>query len=287
MGLAILCLGLAIMLSSVLLFSRAAATAQFLSGCHWRHMRGLGKFVQHCARDRATRREHGDRKVGSPFPPTFRGGRSRSYRYPHGSPRKPHDDPPLPTDVPLEPTFLGNVFAASRQRILHTDGLYLQGCWHVLLAVLPQEHRVRLEVTSAALLSRAQAVTWSVVSVVWAVWLPDLTWKALWVLGCLVGAYGGYRGMCAAAGSYCDQMEAIVSVNRPLLYEKLGLPPVMLTPDQQRKRQERFGIKGPYSLPGPGSLTWPPVPETGVTDSRPDLSTSVTAVLARGMIWAS
>jgi len=102
----------AVAASSLVVFSHAAATAQFLAGRNWR-------------------------------------------RYPHGTPRQQHDESPRDVEVSLQPTFLGNVFAASGQRVWIVNGLHLHRCWQILITILPQADLTRLQAGLAELLLRA------------------------------------------------------------------------------------------------------------------------------------
>jgi type II secretory pathway pseudopilin PulG len=247
---ALLCLLAAVVASSLAVFSRTAETAQFLSGANWRLLSHLGIRLQEGARRRATNRAHPNRVIAHDTPTTrrttSRDGRGTWRRYPHGSPRLDHDDPRRLSDVALQPTLLGNVFAASQQRVMVDNGIGLDRCWYVLLVVLPQTELANLQAGTAALLSRTQTFVFCLATSAWAVWLPGWL-KAPWILVWLVIAYGAYRGMCAAAGHYCAKMEGIISINRSLLYQKLDLPPLMPTITEQQRRAEQFGVYGPYT----------------------------------------
>ena len=248
----------AVTASSLLVFSRAAETTQFLSGVNWSLLRHLGIRLQEGARRRATNRAHPNREIAPDTPTgrraTSKDGRGAWRRYPHGSPRLAHGDPPRPHDMALEPTLLGNVFAASQQRVMVDNGLRLDRCWHVLLVTLPPTELAQLQVGSATLLSRTQTFIFCVATSGWAVWLPGWL-KALWIPVWLVIAYFSYRGMCAAAGRYCATMEGVISTNRSLLYEKLELPPLMPTIAEQQRRAEQFGVYGPYSRIDPRAIS--------------------------------
>ncbi|MGH3784472.1 MAG: hypothetical protein ACRDRO_28590 [Pseudonocardiaceae bacterium] len=120
-------------------FARAAEITQFLCGTGWSQRR-LFVFFQHHFRERLIKRGYGPRGLPSGsvhVRPISNRCRQRANRYPHGAPRKPHDDLPRLVDMPLEPTFLGNVFAAMHQHILATHGLRLASCWELLLRCCP------------------------------------------------------------------------------------------------------------------------------------------------------
>jgi hypothetical protein len=232
-----------IFITAEAVFTRAAKVTQFLSGTRWSKRR-LFVFFQDHFRERLIKRGYGSRDVS---PGSVRARRinirslRRANRYPHGMPRTPHDDPPRLVDVPLEPTFLGNVFAALHQRILATHGLRLASCWELLLSVLPDDAMKKLVAPSSVVLVRAQIVIWAVMNCIWAVWLDNWLWRAGWVFTWLAVAYLAYRELCTAAGKYCDRLGAIVFAHRWLLYEVAKLPSPKSTADELRTGLELSG----------------------------------------------
>ncbi|MDQ3152492.1 MAG: hypothetical protein M3R63_12480 [Actinomycetota bacterium] len=215
----------AILFTAQAVFARAAEVTQFLSGTRWSKRRLL-VFLQYRFRKRLVKRGYGslDLSAGSDrVRPVNIRCRLRADRYPHGSPRKPHEDPPQPprsVDVPLEPTFLGNVFAAMHQHILAVHGLRLQSCWTFLLMVLPDDKKANLLISSSVVLTKTQSVSWALMNCIWVVWIPGALWKIGWVCGWLAVAYFAYRGVRTAAGVYCDELRAIVVSYRFQLYER-------------------------------------------------------------------
>jgi hypothetical protein len=249
---AVLCLVVAVAATSLAAFSQAADTTLFLSGCNWRLLRWPGTWLQEHARKRATDRAFPGWKTppktaDRPLP-TGRDGRGSWLRYPLGPSRQKPDDPPLLRDVPLEPTFLGNVFAASWQRVLDWDGLLLNSrIWQALLTFLPQQDVARLQAESADLLLRAQTIVFCIATSAWAVWLPGWQWKACWVLVWLLIAYATYRKMCGAAGRYCDCVEGIIALHGSELHKRLGVPPLVRTIDEQLGRATHLGFLRPHA----------------------------------------
>lgn len=239
---AALCLVIGMVASS--LFSRATSAEQFLAGCNWWRLKGLGLLLQDRARRRATERAHPNREIpaGVDAPPRLpsRDGRATWRHYPHGTPRKQLDGPGRRTDIALEPTFLGNVFAACQQRIIVDNDLELSVCWRILLAILPADEQARLGARSVALVSRIQAVPLSAATAVWAVWLPGTAWKVVWVIAWLTITYVVYRETCKAAGRYCDCIEALIIVHRDVLRQKLN------SPREQLRKWAPF--TGPYGI---------------------------------------
>lgn len=218
--------------------ARAADVTQFLSGTRWSKRRLLVYF-QHHYRERLINRGYGSR---NPAPGADRirqvnlRCRLRADRYPQGVgiSRKPLKDPPRLVDVRLEPTFLGNVFAATNQYILAMHGLRLHSCWKLLLVVLPDAEKENLRASSSMVLSRVQIVIWAVMNCIWVVWIPGVQWEIGWVCGWLAVAYFAYRGLCTAAGGYCEELRMIVVAHRFLLYEKVNFPLPKSTRDEMR-----------------------------------------------------
>jgi hypothetical protein len=216
--------------------ARAVEVTQFLSGTRWSKRR-LFVFLQYRFRERLIKRGYGSRDLSAGSdrvrPVNIR-CRLRADRYPHGVPRKPHEYPPQPVDVPLEPTFLGNVFAAMHQHILAVHGLRLQSCWKLLLMVLPDDKKANLLTSSSVVLAKAQSVIWALMNCIWVVWIPGALWKIGWVYGWLVVAYLAYRGVCTAAGVYCDELRAIIFAYQFDLYKRVNFKPPTSTADAPR-----------------------------------------------------
>ena len=66
------------------------------------------------------------------------------------------------------------------------------------------------------------------------VWIPGALWKTGWVCGWLAVAYLAYRGVCTAAGVYCDELRAIVSAYHFDLYKRVNFSPPTSTADARR-----------------------------------------------------
>jgi hypothetical protein len=251
---AALCLVVAVAATSLAVFSQATDATRFLTGGGWHRLRQPGVRLQAHARRRATNRafpgwEHPPKAPGSPLRAS-KDGLGSWLRYPYGSSRHEPEDPPLLPDVPLAPTLLGNVFAASRQRVLDWDGLSLHsGNWQALLSVLEERDLATLRAEWSDLLLRTQTVIFCVATAVWAVWLPDWQWQAFWVPAWLAVAYVTYRRVCHAASRYCVCIEAIIPPYLAKLCERYGFPPLMVTIDEQQKRRGRWGVSGPYAPP--------------------------------------
>jgi hypothetical protein len=253
---------IALIITAEIVVTPVAEVTQFLSGSRWSKRR-LFVWLQHRTRERSVRRGYGPRDLSSDSarvrPISIR-SRLRADRYPQGMPRKRHDDPPRLVDVELEPTFLGNVFAATHQYILAVYGLRLHSCWKPLLIVLPPDDAAKLTASSGVVLARAEAVIWAVLTCVWAVWFDGTLWKIGWVLGWLTIAYLAYRGVCTAAGAYCDDLRAMVFVHRLLLYKAANFPLPKSTADELRTGPELSGYLDRCGPPPPIKFRSPTTP---------------------------
>jgi hypothetical protein len=156
----------------------------------------------------------------------------------------------------LEPTRLGNVFAATQQRILIRHGLRMDSCQWLLLGVMPAEKRTELEALSGAVLRRVHALEWFVLTTAWAFLLPGTAAKVVWVVVCLLAAHWAYREICRASGDYCEVLEVIVLTSRPALYRAVGFSVPKSTGDDRRKGRELSGYLDPRE-PVDVALDWP------------------------------
>ncbi|MGH3533134.1 MAG: hypothetical protein ACRDQG_00250 [Pseudonocardiaceae bacterium] len=256
-------LGIAmILITAESVFANAAEFTQFLSGTRW-SKRWLFVFLQYHFRERLIRRGYGSRDL----PAGSQRARStsircrlRADRYPQGVPRKPHEDPPRLVDVPLEPTFLGNVFAATYQLILATYGLRLPSCWKFLLPVLPADKKADLQASSSVVLARAQSVIWALMNCIWMVWIQGAVGKIEWTCGWLAVAYLAYRFLCEAADVYCDELRAVVFHYRFRLYESAHFPLPKSIAEELRVGPKLSGYLDRNGPPESVMFKWPADP---------------------------
>ncbi len=209
--------GVFLVSATILAFPRW--TLELLCGRGW-GWRKLGEHCQEIAWER-----HADR--------VRKGRRHRIRCYPWGA--HGEEDGVEPDDVQLEPTRLGNVFAAAQHRIASRHGLRMDSCQWLLLAVMPAERRIELEALSGAVLRRVHALEWFLLTASWAFFLPGGAAKAGWVAVCLLAAHWAYREICQASADYCEVLEVAVLTNRPALYRAVGFPVPKSTADDRRK----------------------------------------------------
>lgn len=118
----------------------------------------------------------------------------------------------------LMPTRLGIVLRAAESGVEDKYGIDPVGCWPALRLVLPDA--TRTEVT-AARASLDTAATWSLWSVLVAVWVVFTPWA---VLVALVAAAAAYPNLLGTAGRYGELVGAAFALHRGLLYDALGRP---------------------------------------------------------------
>ena len=234
-----------VFLVSATILSSPRWTLELLCGRGW-WWRKPGEYFQGIAWERQAERVRNDRP-------------SRIRWYPWGDPGG--EDHAESTDFRLEPTRLGNVFAAAQHRIDLRHGLRMDSCQWLLLAVLPAEKRAELETLSGAVLRRVHVVEWFLLTAAWAFLLPGAAAKAGWVVVCVLAAHWAYREICRAAADYCELLEVAVLTNRPALYRAVGFPVPMSLKDARRKgralsgyldSQEEVEMVLCWPLPGDG-----------------------------------
>lgn len=239
-----------VIILSTIVLALAPATLTFLHGGWW--WRRLGTWRQRAARNKhKNRAQKGDRHRCGRYPqgvpsttvkPSLRDRWRRLSR--KGKPEKQKKPPPGRTfhaiDVPLQPTRLGNVFAAAQQRIVAKHGFRMNSCRRLLVEVMSQEKRAELEALIGSVMRRVHTMNWFLLATVWAVFLPGAYWM-LWVAACLSMAHWMYREVCQAACEYCDALEAVVTVHRKQLYHAVGFPLPKSTEDELRRGGELSG----------------------------------------------
>jgi hypothetical protein len=113
------------------------------------------------------------------------------------------------------PTSLGNILRAAEERIASRYGLDVIVCWPRLWLLLPDATRRDLGDARDALDSIAVAWLWSVLFLLWTVWMP---WAALISFAGVVLAY---RWIVDAATVYCTLLESVFDLYRGELYKAI------------------------------------------------------------------
>ncbi|ANZ41309.1 hypothetical protein BBK82_40450 [Lentzea guizhouensis] len=208
------CLTGAMVLSYCLLFSQATSATSVLTGADWPRWPGrAGRWLE------SKRRKHTKRQAA--LTPPVRRAQAGLRWFPHGQPghvvREAEGDDPA-----LEPTRLGNVFAAATQHVRDQHGMELNACWRHLLAVASPTEITNLEFASRVLLGHAQAVLWLLASLFWVPLLPGTTAKLVATAALLWLARVFYRRMCQAAAHYCDGLETVIQAHAAELLKRAG-----------------------------------------------------------------
>jgi hypothetical protein len=123
-----------------------------------------------------------------------------------------------PSPDRLLPTRLGNILRASEDRPSEKYGLDGVACWPRLWLLLPAGVKDDVANARNRLDSAALVMFWSLLFVVWSLWI---WWAAL--LG-LLAAIFSYRAMLAAAADYAALFEACFDTHRLALYAALHWP---------------------------------------------------------------
>jgi hypothetical protein len=231
----LLAFAVAALVVSAMVMAGSYLTLDLLHGrSFWWH--GIGTWRQERARY-----AHGERD---------RAGRdNRTKWYPYG--------PLTDDDVDLiQPTRLGNIFAAAHQRIVERNGLHLGSCLRLLRHVMVDDKRADLDRTLAELARRVQLLEWLVLGAVWFLLLPATTAKVIWVLGCLLAVAWMYREVCTKAMEYCDELETVVLLNRYKLYRAVGLAPPASTADEPKMGRDLCAYLDRRESAVPLALRW-------------------------------
>jgi hypothetical protein len=124
----------------------------------------------------------------------------------------------FPENDYIMPTKLGNILRAAETRPEQKYGLNVIICWPRLWLLLPETVRKELGEARAGLDAATLAFVWSLLFVIWGVWL----WWAIPVG--LLAAYFSYQRMLSMSEGYGDLLESVYDVYRPALYKALRWP---------------------------------------------------------------
>jgi hypothetical protein len=116
------------------------------------------------------------------------------------------------------PTALGNVLRAAELRPQEKYGLESTVCYPRLWLVLPEGTKKDLAQARSAIDTAARACCWSVIFMIWSVWI---WWAA--PVG-LAGAWVAYRWTLEAAGVYASLLDSAFDIHRNALYAALRWP---------------------------------------------------------------
>ncbi|MET9227609.1 hypothetical protein [Lentzea sp. NPDC003310] len=227
----IACVVVAMVVSHCLWFGEAMAVTSLLTGTHWpRPARFAGAWLESKRRKRIKRR--------ALETPPVRRAQAELHRFPHNGRLRGREVPPQ-EDLPLEPTRLGNVFAAAAEHVRDERGLELQSCWPHLKSVATSTEMTNLEFASRVLLTRAQALMWLLASLGWLPLLPGTPPKLAFAALALALARVFYGRMCQAAAHYCDSLETVVHTHEAVLLKRAGRSASL--PSQRSLRLRRPG----------------------------------------------
>lgn len=222
------CLTVGMVLSYFLLFGQATRMTSMLTGTEWpRWLRHVGTRLE-SARRRRTKRQT---NMTPPVPRAL----AAIVWFPHrpAEHEAEHDHPTL------EPTRLGNVFAAAAQHVRDRHRMDLHTCWRHLPGVATSTEITNLEFASRVLLGQTQAVMWLLTSLAWVPLLPGWTAKAVAAAGVLVLSRMFYRRMCQSAMLYCSGLETVIEKHETELLKHSGRS--VSPPSQRSLRLRRPG----------------------------------------------
>jgi hypothetical protein len=131
----------------------------------------------------------------------------------------------------LMPTRLGNVLRAAEDGVEDKYGIDPVRCWPALWLMLPDATRTEVASARATLDTAATWTLWSMLLAVWAVFTP---WA---VLLTVVTAVAAYRNLLGTATRYGGLVDATFALHRGLLYDALGHPRPVQPSDERTAGQ--------------------------------------------------
>lgn len=221
----------AMAVSYLVWFGEATAVTSLLTGTHWpRPARFAGAWFESKRRRRMKRR--------ALLTPPVRRAQAELGRFPHGGRLLRKGILPQ-EDLSLEPTRLGNVFAAAADHVRDQRGLELRTCFPHLRSVATPTEMTNLEFASRVLLARAQVLMWLLASLWWVPLLPGMPPKLVFAAVALALARMFYGRMCQAAAHYCDSLETVIHAHEAVLLTLAGRSGPL--PSQRSLRLRRPG----------------------------------------------
>ncbi|SHN14543.1 hypothetical protein [Streptomyces yunnanensis] len=123
---------------------------------------------------------------------------------------------------PLLPTAVGNALVSVSAEARRTYGLDLAVCWDPFVKAL--ETPVRDELTAAAtrVFARVQGLVCAAATACWAIVIPGMLQRLLWVAMCALLVWGAHRSLRAGVDAYCRHVTGLFAVHRVRLYRALG-----------------------------------------------------------------
>ncbi|MFI9630433.1 hypothetical protein [Streptomyces sp. NPDC052042] len=132
----------------------------------------------------------------------------------------------------LLPTAMGNALVSVSAEVHRMYGLDLAVCWEPFVKAL--ETPVRDELTAAAtrVFARVQGLVCAATAALWAIVIPGVLPRLLWVATCALLVWGSHRSLRAGVDAYCRHVTGLFVVHRVRLYRALGLAPPATAQDE-------------------------------------------------------
>ncbi|WP_405931377.1 hypothetical protein [Streptomyces sp. NBC_00827] len=132
----------------------------------------------------------------------------------------------------LLPTAVGNALVSVSAEARRTYGLDLAVCWDPFVRAL--EAPVRDELTAAAtrVFARVQGLVCAAAAAFWAIVIPGVLPRLLWVVICALLVWGAHRSLRAGVDAYCRHVTDLFAIHRVRLYRALGVAPPSTAQDE-------------------------------------------------------
>ncbi|MCF3178657.1 hypothetical protein IPZ70_01640 [Streptomyces polychromogenes] len=161
----------------------------------------------------------------------------------------------------LRPTSVGNALVGVCEQIRRDYGFELPVCWGPFVECLDTAARDRLMASATRVLGRTQALICAVAAAAWALLLPGLVAKALWIALCAACAWGANRALRSGTEAYCAHVCDAFAVHRIRLYRATGIEPPATTTDEPRSGKVLTDALAMRLAPGESRpFRWPETP---------------------------
>ncbi|MFJ2419281.1 hypothetical protein [Streptomyces brevispora] len=168
--------------------------------------------------------------------------------------------------VPVLPTALGNALVSVSTETRRKYGLDLVLCWDPFVKALDAPVRDELIAAATRVFARVQGLMCAAASGFWAILVPGIWPRLLWVSMCAGLVWAAHRSLRVGVDAYCHYVTDVFAIHRVRLYRALGLEPPAVVQDEVScgvtlNAVLSRGIAAgspPIRYEWPGTAKWPP-----------------------------
>lgn len=133
----------------------------------------------------------------------------------------------------LLPTTIGNALVSVSAEARRTYGLDLAVCWDPFVKALETPARDELTAAATRVFARVQGLVCAAAAALWAIVVPGVLPRLLWVTTCALLVWGAHRSLRAGVDAYCRHVTGLFAVHRIRLYRALGFTPPATAQDEE------------------------------------------------------